>query len=130
MKVPERTNEDFLLLRLKDNGGLLYPNEDVRKIVFTTEKVWKQEGALKVDKMKLVHSVLRTLDLKNLFSSDAEHFEETSSLWTNHLISLTKSIISVYIDIRLHHVAKQWNLSTADTNVRQLLNRTVLFRHQ
>lgn len=130
VKVPESTNEDSILLRLKDNGGLLYPNDDVRKIVFTTEKALKFEPSLKFKKSKLVYSVLRHLELHKLFIEQEEHFNDTSTLWSNHLLSLVKVIISTYIDLRLHHAAKQRNLSEADANVRQILSRTVIFRHQ
>lgn len=130
IKVPESIDSDFLLLRLKNNGGLLYPNDDVRKIVFATEKVLKQGGTLKVEKAKITSSVLRYVDVKTLFNDESEHFIETSTIWCNHLLSLAKLIISVYTDLRLHHTAKQWNLSSADKNVRQLLTRTVIFRYQ
>lgn len=130
VKVPECTNDNFILLRLRNNGGLLYPNDDVCKIVFTAEKVVKQQKSMKVDKAKIIFSVLRYLDLHNLFSDHQEHFDESSTIWSNHLLSLVKLIASTYIDLRLHHSAKQWNLSTAESNVRQILNRTVIFRHQ
>lgn len=130
VKVPESTNGDFTLLRLRDNGGLLYPNDDVRKVIFTAEKVLKQEELVKVNKAKVTLTVLRFLQLHELFQNESEHFEETSTVWSNHLLSLTKLIISVYIDLRLHHAAKQWNLTTVDKNVRQLLTKTVIFRHQ
>lgn len=131
VKVPETTNSDFILLRLRDNGGLLYPNEDVRKVIFMTEKVLKHEDSVtKINKSKLTLSVLRYLQLYDLFRCEGDHFDETSTIWSNHLLSLVKLLISVYIDLRLHHAAKQWNLSTADRNVRQLLTKTVIFRHQ
>lgn len=130
VKVPDNLNADFILLRLKNNGGLVYPNDDVRKIVFATERLVKIDTSLKVDKAKVASSVLRSLDFDTLFRHATEHFVETSSLWTNHVLSLTKLIISVYIDLRLRHIAKQWNLSSADNNVRQLLSRAVIFRHQ
>lgn len=130
VKVPESITNDFILLRLRDNGGLLYPNEDVRTIVFTAERVLKQENLLtNVNKTKITLHVLRHLQIHDLFKSESEHFDETSTIWCNHLLALTKLIISTFIDLRLHHATKQWNLSGADNNIQQILTRTVIFRH-
>ena len=130
VRVPSHVDSDFTLLHLRDNGGLVYPSDDVRKIIFESEMRIRQETMWKMNKAKITSYVLRRLDFHSLFKNESRHFIDTSTLWANHLLSLTKLVISIYVDLRLHHLSKQWNLSRANLNVRQLLNRAVIFRHQ
>jgi len=48
----------------------------------------------------------------------------------NHIIMLTKAVVSQYLTIRLHHIATQHNESQARKRVRHKLTKLILFNHE
>lgn len=126
--APYSINNDFLLIRLKDNGGLLCPAEGVLKIIFAAEMAISQIDLSKRKKEHVASAVLRSGDIYRFFP-DNEHLINNSSLWCDHLLALVKLIVDIFFDLRQHRDANTRNQMSAGSNVRQVLNRMVIFRH-
>ena len=88
---------DFLLLRLKQKGGLVVPSCDTITVVATTERHLRDICNLRTSPhpmlLKLQYAVLQDVGLK---AFSVEHAKETSVAIDNHAFSLIKTIVKVF----------------------------------
>ena len=78
----------------------------------------------------LILSVLTDLDTEKVFVDLDHHMQETGVM-ENHVGSLIRSVTRSYINIRMHHLAKENNKAIVKNNrVRKKLHKLVLFNHQ
>ena len=97
-----RENRFFHLghfLRLKNNGGLLMPSENVIFVLKATERLYRALPDFKKDKACLIFTRLFEEIPENTFSSP--HMLETG-----HRMKLIRSLVVSYVRIRSHHVAR------------------------
>lgn len=104
----------FLKNKGGDNGGLIYPSEDVINICFITEKTLKNNDFTKkaVNKLKIQSEVLTHLYTSNVhstFKSLKFHSRETRNTLTDHITLLIKSITAIYINLKINFNIKSHN---------------------
>jgi len=101
--------EDLLnsLINIKTKGGLSYPSEDVISICMITEKYIKEYYSENkpVNKLLVETKVLSYFTTNCPFKNISYHQHDSDPL-TNHIELLTKSIISIYFDTKIHYVYK------------------------
>ncbi|CAK1582459.1 unnamed protein product [Parnassius mnemosyne] len=125
--------DNFKLIRLKDNGGLIFPSADVILICKKIESILKTftvdaQLVKKFEKFKkqITSRALRHFIGIEVFREiDFHQFDQGPM--ENHVILLTKCIIERYTDIRLHHLMKT---SAQKVSKRQLLNKYLHFTGQ
>lgn len=119
-----------LLSELKNRGPYLKPSDDVCIICKVSETTIRQyTDELKKNNIKqfLTNIILRRLS--SPFSNNTmQNHIFTQEIFDNHRTQLCKHIVSLYIDVRLFHEAK--NMSSKDDYVRQKYTKLILFHHQ
>jgi hypothetical protein len=127
---------DHCLLMLKNNGGLVIPNDDVVKVVRIAESVLRSItllSDLNVSSNKLgtllEMKVLQRIP-RNLFVAYEQHFLESCHGCDSHYFTLIRFICSSFLNIRRHHIARLMNLRRHKTLVRQFNNKLTLFKNQ
>ena len=122
---------DFLLLRLKQKGGLVVPSCDTITVVATTERHLRDICNLRTSPqqmlLQLQYAVLQDVELK---AFSVEHAKETSVAIDNHAFLLIKIIVKVFFNLRLHHMTKPFNAKQKGKSMRHTSNKVVLFKGQ
>lgn len=98
--------------RKGDNGGLIYPSNDVIDICFKTEKTLKQFNYTHkaVNKLKIQTEVLGYfLFNSNVFEQLKTHSSETRNPLTDHITLLIKFIKATYINLKINYNLKSYN---------------------
>jgi DNA transposase THAP9 len=123
-------------LCLKDNGGLIKPSADVIRIVKVAEQnvrhlVSSDKPAHSIARLgiKLEHAVLSSAEVCMAFSN-SPHLLDTADGIDSHVFSLVRLIVRWFLNIRVFHILRNWNISQKGTVVRQTLTKTVLFKNQ
>jgi DNA transposase THAP9 len=126
--------ESYLLQR-KSRGGLSRAPADVIYLCKRSEScirasqihqgIMKRTGVLQ----QLTSSVLAAVVGANIFQCLQQHsFEQCPE--DNHVVMLTKAVVSQYLNIRLHHIATLHNETHAQRRVRHKLTKLILFNHE
>lgn len=119
---PSSDGSSYHFLRLKNNGGLLLPSNDVTKIVRMTEVRFKALPPKQRVYRYIVPSILFDTLGSSEFSND--HFYESG-----HRIKIIQSIVISYCKIRSFHEIRKSN--TSDTNfMRPRLSKQIHFMSQ
>ncbi|CAI6375743.1 unnamed protein product [Macrosiphum euphorbiae] len=116
--------------RKGDNGGLIYPSNDVIDICFKTEKTLKQFNYTHkaVNKLKIQTEVLgHFLFNSNVFEQLKTHSSETRNPLTDHITLLIKSITSTYINLKINYNLKSHNETPS---IRMWYNKLTIFKGQ
>lgn len=127
-------SESFLINR-KSYGGLSQAPNDVVLLCRRAESCLRAEqrnGNIMQRKnvlQYLICAVLSSVAGTELFTCLNSHvYDQTPE--DNHIIMLTKAVISQYMKIRLHHIAFLHNESQAKRRVRHKLTKLILFNHE
>jgi hypothetical protein len=123
--TPPDFDKRFILLKLKDKGGLTYPSKDVLKVAEISERVFRRYMSTTSGKPTNRHNakqlvltgVLSHISNLALFQNMKDHMFDTE-ITDNHIYTLCKSIVNTYIQIRFHHEAKTFTSSIRGPNVR------------
>lgn len=115
------------LIDLRDMGGLFYASEDVFNVCMKTESVIRHFIRMsggksllkKYDKNFICSIVLKLYININIFPGGDPH---------NHEITLLKSVIEKFTDVRIHYICKKETRAIKDTSKRQLYNKLNLFK--
>lgn len=129
-------NTSLLITRM-DRGGLIHASADVisvcRCVELCVQRLLKTlNGNLPsaTGIACLINAeVLTSCMEKGVFTNLHEHMFDTSAI-DNHLFNLIKLISSQYINVRMHHIAKEFNAKITGEHVRKDLNKIILFKHQ
>lgn len=123
-------------LQLKNNGGLVKPSDGVISIIHHTERHLR--SLVPADKPvhadarfgeRIEIAVMSNLDCqKNL--NTTHHTIDTADGINNHVYSLIRQIIRLYLRIRTYHIVKSWNDAECGLNVRQKMTKLILFKNQ
>lgn len=129
-----RTDQSYHLLILKNNGGLTVPSEGTVKVIRAAEWVVRQAAGdsrrtMTIREHEVLYMVRKRIGSEDVFLL-GEHIDNTHYGIDNHHHALLKLIVSLYLKLRLHHIAKLTSLSLQQNNVRQKLTKAVLFRGQ
>ena len=115
----DTTKSHFALIRVKDNGGLVYPSDDIVKILEVCDKYFNDRNngdgisASKNLRAKLQHSIVSELSITRpgnvLFSSLLEHDIETHTITEDfHSTQIMKATIASYLKMRLLRYAQEY----------------------
>jgi len=127
------TDTKYLLIDLKNRGGLTKPVEYVVKLCKISEKTFKTSIQCAVTSRKnpvdflILKCMSQITNIYEYFPSLNDHIYSQSPI-NNHLLQLIKYIIKTYITIRLHHYNKE--LSQPKIRVRSELTKLITFKHQ
>ncbi|XP_061598082.1 uncharacterized protein LOC133461251 [Cololabis saira] len=125
--VPSSFDQSYHLLMLKNNGGLMIPSEGTVKVVRAAERAIRQNSGQGVSMSFVNHFVRAEIGSEDVFLL-AEHIEETQFGIENHHFMLVSLIVSVFLKLRLHHIAKLTTLELQSASTRKKLCKTVLFQ--
>lgn len=121
------------LIALRNLGALINPSRDVIKICIKTESVIKEfknnlhEKNLKEKiKFNVINNLPNIYSLFQSVQSDVLFLEQ--DILQSHKLLLIKSIVELYIKIRLHYEANK--MSQKEENLRHKLHKLILFRNE
>lgn len=98
------------------------------KVLRAAERVIRQASAIQAPKVSTVtHIVWEEIGTEDVFLL-GDHIEETQFGIDNHQSDLLSLVVSVFVKIRLHHVAKLASLELQKGSTRKKLCKTVLFQ--
>ena len=120
-------------IEIRNKGGLKHPPTDLLNIVRVTNSVFQQEVAnsregffhgnfMKITVNKTVRIVLETYP--GLLSALDDHL----GTWSSHRLEMIKKIAAMFLTIRIKHSCRKKN--EKKTQVRKVLSKQILFRHQ
>ncbi|KAE9522390.1 hypothetical protein AGLY_017221 [Aphis glycines] len=113
-----------------DNGGLMYPSDDVLGICYQTEKLLKicNFETRAINTIEIQSNVLGyVLHHRKIFKSLQFHSAESNSPFSDHFVLLIKAISYTYIKLKVNHSLKNHN---EKPSLRTWYNKLTLFRGQ
>ena len=129
-------NNSRLVARM-DRGGLIYASADVivvcRCVELCVQRLMKTLNG-NLPPAAGITSAINTEVLsaslqKEVFNNLNEHMFDTSVV-DNHLFILIKLITTNYINVLMHHLAKQHNDNLTGERIRKNYTKIILFKHQ
>jgi hypothetical protein len=132
VEVPQIAQPSYILLQLRDQGGLYVPSRGLVVIIQAAEKNLRtmtelNKASRKATSVQLQSKVLLEIGSKDLFDLDS-HFRETQCGLDNHYLDIIRMVVHTFFTLRQFHILKLQNL--AKTSVRHKLNKSVLFMGQ
>lgn len=123
----------FLLLNIKNCGGLTIPSDGVIDIIMSAEKHLRL-----ITSVHKVHHTVSEILLRKCVLADVgpdclclhEHAIETSSGIENHYFDLVSIIVNIFFKLRYHHIVRLHNMQMKGKSVRQKCTKLVLFKGQ
>lgn len=98
------------------------------KVLRAAERVIRQSSTNQAPKVSTVtHIVREEIGTEDVFLL-GEHIEDTQFGIDNHHFDLLSLVVSVFLKIRLHHIAKLTSLELQKGSKRKKLCKTVLFQ--
>ena len=143
MIASDTTKKHLSLIAIKDNGGLIYPSEDIVKILCVSEKYFKEYvsgdnftiNASKKLHGKLSNAIITELSTTRpgqvLFSTLLHHDIDTHNPSEDlHSTQIMKAVISLYLHTRLFRYGQEYTqvvLRANSLGKRQQMNKLKLF---
>ena len=132
--LPEHYRSCCHLLQLKQAGGLVVPSVGCVKIIRSTERQIHRLSSLdcvtpSMTLLRVQKNVVAEMGSSNAFGT-VEHAVETQVGIDNHYLSIVRSLVKTYFNLRQHHIVKLHNLRAKGKNVRHNLTKTILFKGQ
>lgn len=119
---------DGKLIRIKNRGGLVYPQMDIFNVCKTAEQILGSSDLSKNNFYnRLLARTMRQFIEKPVFR-DMGH--QASDIECDHALSLLKLVLTTYLKVRLHHIAKVHNVNTKCKFLRSKCTKLIHFAHQ
>ena len=131
----------FSLIAIKDNGGLVYPSDDIVKVLNVCEKYFlmyvrgdgDQISASKNIHAKLQNSIVSELSMtrpgKVLFSSLLQHDIDTHTISDDfHSTQIMKATVASYLKMRILRYAQDAVVKKGVLGKRQQMTKMMLFQ--
>ncbi|KAM4548031.1 uncharacterized protein PAE49_016458 [Odontesthes bonariensis] len=126
--VPDSGETNYHLLTLKNNSGLVIPSLGTVKVLRAAERVIRQAPPTQTLKLTnlllLVRGEIGTEDVFML----GDHIEETHFGIDNHSFDLLSLMLSAFLKISMHHIAKMASTELQKGSTRKKLCKAVLFQ--
>jgi hypothetical protein len=129
-------NQYCSLIKMKTQGGLIFPSRDVIEICLTCEKFFRRvvysadsSTLSRVSCHEIVQCVLEVYLNKDIFVSLADHMLECDPL-SNHMILLIKAVAEKYLQVRYYYAGRHFSAKQIEKRQkisRQVSNKLVLF---
>lgn len=104
------------------------PSEGTVRVVRAAERVIHRASSKQAPNVLAVTHIAREeIGTEDIFLL-REHIEETQFGIDNHYSYLLSLVVSVFLEIRLHHIAKLTSLKLQSDSTRKKLCKTVLFQ--
>ena len=120
--------ENYMLIALKDKGGLLYPSQDLVKAIKIAEMTVRCSVNIKNMTqnvwswgLQLENNILQTLAQTCLFVKIRNHCD---------VYNFLKMIIRCFLKVRRHFASKNFSRNVHNKPIRQSLTKTILFKNQ
>ena len=140
----DKQKRHLSLIAIKDNGGLVYPSEDVVQVVRVCEKYFKLfvcgEDMVKVNssknlRLKLTNTIINELRYTRpgkvlfecLLDHDLDYYQVTEDF---HSTQVMKGIVQKYVSMRLLRYGQEYTMNVIKAKSlgkRQKMNKAVLF---
>ncbi|XP_041964775.1 uncharacterized protein LOC121723280 isoform X2 [Alosa sapidissima] len=125
-------DQSYHLLCLRNNGGLVIPSGGTVRVVRAAEWVIRQASdscrrSRPIQLLDITYIVRKRIGSEDVFEL-GEHIRGTQYVIDSHHHRLLTLVASLFFKLRLHHIAKMTTLSLQSNNMRQKLNKTVLFK--
>ena len=111
---------------IKDNGGLIYLQEDVKKIFIIAEK---QLSCCLSLKGALSDNFFIERNSAQIQKACLELIPNLSRYFDDHFSTVLKKLVNIYICVRCKFFSKDTNIEMKKNQTRQKMNKLVLFRH-
>lgn len=119
---------DGKLIQVKNRGGLILPQIDVFNVCKTAEKIMLSSDLSRVNFYdRLVARIMRQF-VENPVFRNMGH--SSGTIECDHSLSLLKIVLTIYLKVRLHHIAKEHNMNSRTQFLRSKCTKLVLFAHQ
>jgi hypothetical protein len=123
---------NYLLLTMKNRGGLIVPSSAVVDVQTVAEKFIRQNTAIRklsrdsaTVRHRVVSGVLRYAVRKGFFVDD--HDRTTRSGLESHSFDLVRKIVTCYFNLRAHHVTSLRHSDIQKSAVRNKTVRNLIF---
>lgn len=123
-------DQSYHLLSLRNNGGLVIPSEGTVRVIRAAEWVIRTASCRRsrpIQLLEILYMVRKRIGSEDVFEL-GEHIGNTQYGIDSHHHTLLKLVVSLFVKLRLHHIAKLTTLNLQSNNMRQKLNKTVLFK--
>lgn len=107
---------------------MIYPQTDILTVCKTAEQILRSSELSRNNFYnRLVARIMRQFVEKPVFL-DMGH--SSCSIECDHSLSLLKIVVTIYLKVRLHHIAKEHNINTKSKFLRSKCTKLVHFAHQ
>lgn len=131
-KVTDPQNDNtHILLKTRNRGGLITPSHGVMKIINAAEKHLRTMSAMsiKCSSHQLQAKVLSDVGHLPLFPI-VHHFIDTQVGIENHFFTLLRTVVSIFFQLRQHHIVRLHNMQQRRKVIRQKLTKSIIFMGQ
>ena len=121
-----RIDNEHSLIAVKDNGGLIYPSENTKRIFSICEKLTSESLNIQNclnDKFFLERTRTR------IIRAVMESIPNLSSQFDEHFSTVLKQIVNTYVVLRCKYFAKSTNIELKKSKTRQKMSKIILFNH-
>jgi hypothetical protein len=126
-------HNSFLLLNIKNCGGLTIPSDGVIEIIMSAERHLRQITTIHKVQRSATEVLLRKCVLADV-GADCLHLSEhalsTSLGIENHYFDVVTILISIFFKLRYHHIVRLHNMYMRGRSIRQKCTKLVLFKGQ
>ena len=99
----------YELIDLKNQGGLIYPAEDLVTLIFSCEKLFTKYIPFN---KSIIWLLKKYGTIASLFKDSVAHFNSQTFQLSSHYYSLIKLCCETNLNLRLHHGSKLASQST------------------
>lgn len=130
--IPEEHSDNYHLLRLKNNGGLMIPSPGVVRVVKSAEMFIRHH--LRIDRAttcsvdRVQRYVRQDIGNKDVFCLGNMHITDSQYGIDNHHYQLLDMTVSTFFILRQYHIAKLHTAFLQSGNTRKQSGKTVLFK--
>ncbi|KAL2092151.1 hypothetical protein ACEWY4_011949 [Coilia grayii] len=130
--LPSTLGDNYHLLALRNNGGLLIPSAGTVKVVRCAEQCIRRvcnvsSAACQCSEALLQRVVKAEIGSEDIFNL-GNHIEETQDGIDNHHYNLISHILAAFYKLRQHHIAKLHTIQLQSKSLRRKLCKVVLFQ--
>lgn len=130
--LPSSLGDQYHLLTLRNNGGLLIPSQGTVTVIRSAEQCIRRVSNISSAAHQCSESQLNRVVKADIGSQDIfnllEHVVETQDGIDNHHYNLISLILSSFHKLRQHHVAKIHTLQLQSRSLRKKLCKVVLLQ--
>lgn len=130
--LPSTLGDNYHLLALRNNGGLLIPSAGTVKVVRCAEQCIRRVCNVSSAARQCSESLLERVVKAEIGSQDifnlGDHIVETQDGIDNHHYDLISQVLAAFYRLRQHHIAKLHTIQLQSKSLRKKLCKVVLLQ--